>query len=188
MFSNKQKGFTLIELLIVIAIIGLLAALALVSLTAAQQRSRDTKRVADMKSMQTAFELLFNETAAYIQLGDGSSIGTGSNAAWTDVADAMTEYISSLPVDPTNSGAYVYTYWTDNDNSYFLRAALEDDEHIVLSQDFDDSQGDATWVSVNSGAGDTVAAVAATGISCDDNVGDSNDENNFYCLAGTASQ
>ena len=68
MFKNK-KGFTLIELLVVIAIIGLLSTLAVVALTSARQKARDSKRVADMKQLQTAMEMVFSEQASYAVAG-----------------------------------------------------------------------------------------------------------------------
>ena len=52
---QKAKGFTLIELLVVIAIIGLLATLAVVAFSNAQTKARDSKRVADVQSVVTAF-------------------------------------------------------------------------------------------------------------------------------------
>ncbi|MDP3964767.1 MAG: prepilin-type N-terminal cleavage/methylation domain-containing protein [bacterium] len=58
---KNKKGFTLIELLVVIAIIGLLSTLAIVSLNTARQRSRDTKRQADIRTLQSANELCINE-------------------------------------------------------------------------------------------------------------------------------
>ena len=64
MLKNK-KGFTLIELLVVIAIIGLLSTLAVVALTSARTKARDSKRVADMKQLQTAMELYYSDNAAY---------------------------------------------------------------------------------------------------------------------------
>ena len=64
MFKNK-KGFTLIELLVVIAIIGLLSTLAVVALTSARTKARDSKRVADMKQVQTAMELYYSGTNGY---------------------------------------------------------------------------------------------------------------------------
>ncbi|MFA5413390.1 MAG: type II secretion system protein [Patescibacteria group bacterium] len=68
MFKNK-KGFTLIELLVVIAIIGLLSTLAVVALSSARQKSRDSKRVSDMKQVQTAMELMFSANNSYVMAG-----------------------------------------------------------------------------------------------------------------------
>jgi prepilin-type N-terminal cleavage/methylation domain-containing protein len=59
--NKKRKGFTLIELLVVIAIIGLLSTLAIVSLNTARQKSRNTKRQADIRTLQSAVELFINE-------------------------------------------------------------------------------------------------------------------------------
>jgi prepilin-type N-terminal cleavage/methylation domain-containing protein len=64
MLKNK-KGFTLIELLVVIAIIGLLSTLAVVALTSARTKARDSKRVADMKQVQTAMELYYSANNDY---------------------------------------------------------------------------------------------------------------------------
>lgn len=66
----KKKGFTLIELLVVIAIIGLLATIAAVALNNARISSRDTKRLGDMKQVQTAMELYFNANSEYPNDGD----------------------------------------------------------------------------------------------------------------------
>ena len=54
------KGFTLVELLVVISIISILASIVIVGTNGARIRARDTRRLADVKSIQNALDLYFN--------------------------------------------------------------------------------------------------------------------------------
>lgn len=116
---RKARGFTLIELLVVIAIIGLLSTLAVVALGNARQKSRDAKRVADIKQVQTAMELYFADKNSYPIDGAAGSgtltLGTGSGArldtsGWSASTDTDTPvYMQSVPTNPGPGGAdYVY--------------------------------------------------------------------------------
>ena len=53
---RRQKGFTLIELLIVVAIIGIIAAIAIPNLLNAINRGRQKRTMADLRSLATAIE------------------------------------------------------------------------------------------------------------------------------------
>lgn len=57
-----NRGFTLIEMLIVISLIGILAALALVSFGPVQKQARDTTRKSDLKQYQNSLEMYANLT------------------------------------------------------------------------------------------------------------------------------
>ncbi|HOZ36704.1 MAG TPA: prepilin-type N-terminal cleavage/methylation domain-containing protein [bacterium] len=114
--KNNKKGFTLIELLVVIAIIGLLATLSVVALNNARMKSRDAKRVSDIKQVQTALELYFVDQNSY---PTGSATVLGSTGADTlsstsgfASAAAGTTYMGQVPAEPTPAAVpagYVYS-------------------------------------------------------------------------------
>ena len=65
MHKLYKKGFTLIELMVVIAIIGILTGIILVSLDSARAKSRDGKRISDISQIGLALELYFEQNKHY---------------------------------------------------------------------------------------------------------------------------
>lgn len=90
---NKNKGFTLIELLVVIAIIGLLASVVLLSLNSARQKSRDAKRLSDIRQVASAMELYFNDKNSYPSATNYTNLGTSG-------VGLVPSYIGMLPSAP----------------------------------------------------------------------------------------
>jgi general secretion pathway protein G len=62
---RNSSGFTLIELLIVIAIIGILAAIAIPNLLNAVQRGKQKRSMSDMRALATAIEAYAVDNNAY---------------------------------------------------------------------------------------------------------------------------
>jgi type IV pilus assembly protein PilA len=63
--ANQQLGFTLIELMIVIAIIGILAAIAIPQFTAYRKRSYNSAAQSDIRNASTAQEAYYVENRCY---------------------------------------------------------------------------------------------------------------------------
>lgn len=68
---RRQKGFTLIELLIVVAIIGIIAAIAIPNLLNAINRGRQKRTMADIRSIATAVEAYTVDNNFYPRLTTG---------------------------------------------------------------------------------------------------------------------
>jgi len=133
--KNNKKGFTLIELLVVIAIIGLLATLSVVALNNARQKSRDAKRVSDIKQVQTALELYFVDQNGYPA---SSGVTLGSTAAATSLSSSSgfatgsggTVYMGQVPANPTPGGA-AYTYCSSYATAATTCAAAGTDSYKI---------------------------------------------------------
>jgi len=95
---TKKKGFTLIELLIVIAIIGVLASIVLVSMGGARSKARDAVRQSDVRQIASAMELYYGDGEAYL-----------SSAT---MPTAIGAYMTAVPKDPKTKVAY--TGWVTN--------------------------------------------------------------------------
>lgn len=106
--SYQKAGFTLIELLVVVAIIGLLLSIISISFSKARQKTRDTKRVSDMKQFKTGLDL-------YFQNGSGYPDTATWNAAVGSQLSCNSIVIMTVPRDPL-SPTYNYTYTASGDS------------------------------------------------------------------------
>ena len=98
-FSSNEQGFTLIELLVVIVIIGLLASLAIISMSSARNKANDSKVRSDVDQVRKSI---------MANLPDG---GTYESAA-----------IPANFTPPSCSGDAQYTLVTSTDGEAFVVA------------------------------------------------------------------
>jgi type IV pilus assembly protein PilA len=62
---KSKKGFTLIELLIVVAIIGILAAIAIPQFSSYRQKAYNSAAQSDLKNAKTSLESFFADNQKY---------------------------------------------------------------------------------------------------------------------------
>lgn len=115
---NSRKGFTLIELLVVVAIISLLSSIVMSSLNTSRKKSRDARRLMDMKQIIMALELYYDKYNVYPGNTDddcsgwdaGRNGGPTSNDLFINPLQ-LGNFIPKTPGDPiatANCGGYAY--------------------------------------------------------------------------------
>ncbi|GAC1413288.1 MAG: hypothetical protein NVSMB66_4800 [Candidatus Doudnabacteria bacterium] len=160
--NKKSKAFTLIELLIVISIIGLLASIVGVALTSARSKARDAKRKGDLRGLQTALELYFNDFGSYPVSLVPACPNTYNDYWCRDTYDnsptspqvanwipGLGPYVASMPHNskPWSTGQpWPYHYWSDTGKRYWLMVGLEN------TNDKEVCGGGAAYIWMGSGA------------------------------------
>jgi len=124
--SESRRGFTIIELLVVVAVIALIAAAVLATLSSARTKSRDARRLADIKSIQTALDLYVTNARVFPNptAPEGLCL-TGSDAVSTQLIN--TSSIAAMPQDPLQncSDNFHYHYASTDGSTYTISFYVE---------------------------------------------------------------
>lgn len=149
--SIPIRGFTLIEMLIVISLIAILTVAAVANYSDSRAQSRDAKRQADLRNLQSALESYKSKYGRYPEqcATSGPAANGWSGQSGTDFACTtgnqyilgtpsrpfVPEFIRALPVDPkingTNSG---YVYRTNAEGTVYKVMAMNTVESEVVTE------------------------------------------------------
>ena len=110
---NKQKGFTLIEMVVVIAVMGVLMGVAFRGFGTIQANSRDTRRIADLRNVQTQLELYFLRCGHYptgtTDCGAAQTVETGV-LNWTELTTRLSLVMPEGTPSERHPGHPLYEY------------------------------------------------------------------------------
>jgi len=93
----SAQAFTIVELLVVIVVIGILAAITIISYTGVLQKSRDSVRLSDISNVRKVLELYHAENGFYPSVGFD-----GGGYILSTLATPLAAYINSIPTDPSS--------------------------------------------------------------------------------------
>lgn len=125
MKRNTSGGFTLLELLVVVAIIGLLLAIVMYSVSDSRMKGRDAGRKSQIQEILKALELYYSDNGAYPN--DGTPGDSSSGDFLSDIDSSFwgsNTYLNRLP-DEADS-RYFYCVSADR-NSAMIAVNTEQD-------------------------------------------------------------
>lgn len=132
--KKEQPGFTVFEGLIVLAVFGVFATLAILSLNSARARMRDAQRLSNVSIIRTALSRYWLEKATYpassgVELGaPGTKTDALTAEGFVDRAEVKDKQVYiQVPVGP---GANEFYRYKGGPNGFSIRFKTERDSDL----------------------------------------------------------
>jgi general secretion pathway protein G len=136
--KTSEKGFTLIELLIVVAIIGIIAAIAIPNLLNAIDRGKQKRTMADMRSIGTAVESYAVDNNQYPVAGSAGVLAGLVQPIYIKSMPAADGWSNAFVVDSVATQYTIYSMGKDGTGNTCTAATTQlfNDEICFINGQF----------------------------------------------------
>jgi len=111
---RKDKGFTLIELMIVVAIIGILAAIAIPNFMNYQCKAKQSEAKSNLGNIRTTQEAYYAEHNSYAKVLSDAGFKVVGNALYDYTAETAADAFTASAKANANAGKHKDDLWTIN--------------------------------------------------------------------------
>ena len=111
--TSRANGFTLVELLIVVAIIGIISAIAVPNLLNAIDKGKQKRTMSDLRAIGSAVEVYAIENAVYPTAADAAAIKALIDPAYIKLMPSEDGWLNTFQVDSSNAGYTIYSQGKD---------------------------------------------------------------------------
>lgn len=147
MFRVKDtRGFTFIELLVVLAIIGVIAAIVMVVLSDSRQSGRDAGRKVQTQEILKAIEFMYSDTGNYPTVASGGVPLTNAGLQSQIIGSGSGLYLKRVPEEPER----------------FHYCVASDRRSMMLAVNTEEDYGGSEYCRITRGMGTTPSGFGCT--------------------------